>query len=170
MLRHIVCQSRDAKTDFIKHYDNLLQMYSCEEDIIRDAIDNMKSDIIKKANEGKSRYITYLKINPNLKRPHIYNNFIPTNKLHKMTRIRTVSHTLEIELGRHGRNRVDIANRLCHCEEVETEEHFLLNCTYYTHIRQKYGILDSDNVETVLERTNITNYVWDLHNTRALYK
>ena len=51
MLRHIVCQSRDAKTNFIKHYDNLLQKYSCEEDITRNAMEKIKTDVVKKANE-----------------------------------------------------------------------------------------------------------------------
>ena len=171
MLRHIVCQSRDTKTDFVKYYDKLLQKYACEEDIIHDAIQKIKSDIVEKANKGRSRYITYLKLNPSLKRSSIYNKFTPTSKLHKVSQIRTVSHTLEIELGRHGRNRKEnIAERLCHCGQIETEEHFLLMCTYYVHIREKYGIRSNDNIEMVLETMNVADYIWELYNTRALYK
>ena len=148
----------------------MLQKYSCEDEITQEAVHNMKADVIKKANEGKPRYVTYLRLNPNLKRAHFYDNITLTSKLHKIAQLRTVSHNLEIECGRHGRNKVDIAERLCHCNEVETEEHFLLKCNYYTHIRQKYGILDTDAIESVLEKADITSYVWELHNTRALYK
>ena len=49
------------------------------------------------------------------------------------------SHNLEIEAGRY--NGVDRANRLCKlCSQnvVENEYHFLLCCTKYSNIRNKY--------------------------------
>ena len=55
------------------------------------------------------------------------------------SRLRLSSHSLEIETGRY--NGIDRMNRLCKlCNQnvVESEYHFLLCCTKYTDIRNKY--------------------------------
>ena len=170
MLRHMVCQSRDAKTAFIKYYDQLLQKYKYEEDIITDEAQRIKADVIKKANNGKSRYQAYLKNNPSLKRSHVYTQYLSTTKLQMVTKMRTISHSLEIELGRHGRQRKPVEERLCHCGQIETEEHFLLSCSSYIHVRQKYNITNDDTLVMVFERTDVAEYIYDVNKVRSLYK
>lgn len=64
-----------------------------------------------------------------------------TNDMHRkqFTCLRLCSHNLEVELGRY--SRLDRENRLCKmCNQnvTETEYHFLLCCTKYSQIRQKY--------------------------------
>ena len=170
MLRHIVCQSRDTKTNFIKHYDRLLQQYTSEDDIISEATEKIKSDITDKANNGRSKYCAYLELNPMMERCQIYDKTVPTSKLQKVTQIRTISHSLEIEMGRHGRNRKLPEERLCHCGQIETEKHFLLICTSYIHIRQKYESTDEYTMSSIFEKSDIAEYISELYNIRLLYK
>ena len=137
---------------------------------MEEAAQKQKADILQKARSGKSRYITYIKVNPNLERSKIYDrNFVSTFKLQKVIRLRTVSHSLEIETGRHGRYRKMLEDRLCHCGEVESEEHFLLQCGTYDHLRKKYNVDEAFVLSDVLELNNIENYVNDLYETRLLY-
>ena len=170
MLRHIVRQSKDNNTGFVKYYDKLLERYACEEDIIVEAMQKIRYDITEKAQNGKSKYIAYIKNNPNLKRSQIYDQSIQTSKLQKVTQIRTISHSLEIEVGRHGRYRKSVEDRLCHCSEIETEEHFLLNCHSYIHIRQKYNVTDNYTLSTILEKIDVADYISELYKVRLLYK
>ena len=135
-----------------------------------EATNKVKSDVIEKASRGKSKYISYIKNNPNLKRSHIYDKHLHTSKLQKVTQLRTISHSLEIEIGRHGRNRKPVDDRLCHGGEIETEEHFLLFCFAYIHIRQKYNITDDYTLVTTFNKIDIADYVSELHNVRLLYK
>ena len=170
LLRHIVCQSRDVGTNFIKHYDKLIEEYQNEEEIIIQAVQKQKAVIIEKARAGKTRYLTYLKINPNLEKARIYErNNTSMAKLQEVAKIRTVSHRLMIEVGRHGRNRKPIDERLCHCGEVESEEHFLLRCVTYEHIRKRYNINTALLLSDVLDSNNIERYINDLYEIRTLY-
>ena len=62
------------------------------------------------------------------------------NPMHRtmLAKIRTTNHSLEIELGRH-RNilRMDRVCRICKTGLVETELHFLLECSAYEDLRQQ---------------------------------
>ena len=170
ILRHIVRQSRDVDTKFIRHYDQLLEKYASEAEIIEEAEQKQKADILEKARAGKSRYITYVKVNPNLERSKIYERNVSTSKLQKVIRLRTISHSLEIETGRHGRRRKTIEERLCHCGEIESEEHFILQCGIYDHVRNKYNINDAFEISDILESNNVEKYVNELYETRSLYQ
>lgn len=57
-----------------------------------------------------------------------------------MTKLRVASHRLEIEVGRWARpNRVPIDERKCrHCNKLEDEYHFLLECVLYADLRKQY--------------------------------
>ncbi len=56
-----------------------------------------------------------------------------------LTKYRLSDHRLAVETGRHRNTWLPTEHRICgHCEteEVETEEHFLLHCPKYHHLRQ----------------------------------
>ena len=49
-----------------------------------------------------------------------------------LTRLRTSSHQLMIEIGRYHRPPIPVEDRLCPtCNVIEDEEHFMLECTQY---------------------------------------
>ena len=57
-----------------------------------------------------------------------------------MTKLRTSSHRLEIEVGRWARpNRIPIDERKCiTSNKLEDELHFLLECSLYNDLRNQY--------------------------------
>ena len=56
-----------------------------------------------------------------------------------MTKLRSSSHTLEIERGRYTKPKTDISERLCPlCNAVEDEKHFLVNCKLYEAERLRF--------------------------------
>ena len=58
-----------------------------------------------------------------------------------LTKYRLSEHSLVIEVGRHRQTWLPKEKRLCpHCEQgiIETELHFLTQCTKYKDIRQNY--------------------------------
>ena len=63
----------------------------------------------------------------------VYEPYLLSVKNHKyrnaITRLRTSSHRLEIEIGRHHKPKIPVKDRLCHmCGVVEDEYHFVMFC------------------------------------------
>ena len=57
------------------------------------------------------------------------------------SQFRIFSHHLEIELGRYNNiGRYERKCKLCNCNMVESEYHFLLCCPIYNDLRRKYNI------------------------------
>ena len=60
-----------------------------------------------------------------------------------ITKIRCSDHPLEIEKGRHTNiPRTERKCKLCSIDEIETEEHFLLRCSKYDLLKNKYSIVE----------------------------
>ena len=57
-----------------------------------------------------------------------------------LAKLRTSSHSLEVEMGRWARpERIAVENRKCkHCQILEDEFHFILECPLYSNIRTLY--------------------------------
>ena len=56
-----------------------------------------------------------------------------------LTRLRTSSHTLEIERGRYTTPKTPVCDRRCRTYDVtEDEMHFLLNCVEYSNVRDDF--------------------------------
>ncbi len=75
-------------------------------------------------------------------KPAEYLSCVKDHKLRKtLTKYRLSDHCLAIERGRHRQRWQPREQRLCSLcsqKELETEEHFLLHCDYYHHIRAAY--------------------------------
>ena len=165
-LKYIIELGRRLKLKEIKHYDDLVERYSSVEEIIDNFYSNIRADIRKKAEQGRSKYTTYLKINPNLTTPEIYKNIKNQHHISMIGKLRTSSHSLHVEMGR--RSGIAREARLCNCKEgIEDEEHFLLTCRNYTDIRQKHRILHT-NINNILENANYTDYIAELYQRRKL--
>ena len=124
----------------------------------------MKSSIRKKAEAGRSKYLTYLKINPNLETPTMYDKIQKHTAVSMIGRLRTSSHNLKVEMGR--RSRTPREQRLCVCGNgVEDEEHFLVDCLLYDDIRRKHGVKNM-MVSELLGNEKYVDYVYDLYERR----
>ena len=167
--RHIIRQAMDARCTYINHYIKLMDKYNTPNDITEASLQDMRNRIRLKAERGQSRYATYIKLNPTLRRPDIYDHFVPTFKLHNTSRIRMTSHSLQIELGRHHRPVIPSEERLCVCGEVETEEHFTKHCNLYTHIRQKHDINHELELSHILDANYTHDYITELLDCREIF-
>ena len=168
MQRYIIRQGLDHKCSFINHYERLKRKYRSPDDITKESIQMLRDTIQKKA-QTQSRYKAYSKMNPRLERPNIYNKYIPMNCLQIVSRLRCVAHSLEIETGRHKKVSVPRESRLCICGEVEDEEHFLMNCHLYSHVRTKY-FPSPTTLEARLDDEKTARYVEELFEVRKLYR
>ena len=89
----------------------------------------------------KTRYKTYMDINPRLISCPLYNtkdNLVPEYATKCVTRLCLSSHHLQIETGRWSRTQRE--NRTCRptCGQVQTEEHVLLNCERTAQLRSVF--------------------------------
>ena len=166
--RYIIKLAVDSKCSFIDHYVQLDLKYREPEDITAESLSQMKQSIEKKANNNKSRYKAYLEMNPTLSRPNIYSRYIQTFKLLPVIRLRTVSHNLEIERARHTQHHVPQEQRLCSCGVMEDEQHFVLSCHHYTHIREKYD-LQRLPLPQQLDDIDTPDFIYELFRCRDLY-
>ena len=147
MLRYIVNQSKMYKSNFINHYKNLHKNYKTAEEITEKSILKMKERIKQKASQGRTKYSTYLEINPSLCKPNVYDMNIPTFKLQQLTKCRMGNHKLQ----------------------VEDENHFLKLCHQYNHVREKYKEnLDGVTISRILDDTYSADYKHGLNETKKL--
>ena len=89
-----------------------------------------------------------------------------------IAKLRCSSHVLQVEKGRHiNQPREQRLCRLCNLDEIETEEHFLLRCTLYNHLRTKYNMnvnLDSNGLITNTQPYDLGQYISEAFNTRKV--
>ena len=167
MQRFIIRKALDSKSSFIKHYVALSRKYNDPDEITKESLSNIANIIREKATSNHSKYQSYMKMNPSLTRPNLYDCYFPFYKLREVTRLRIVSHNLEIEVGRFQFK--DKSERLCSCKEIETEEHFVMQCCQYTHIRQKY-LSPNLPLHAHLDSNYTPNLIYELQKCRDLYK
>ncbi len=95
----------------------------------------------KDATKIQKKMELYLQLKRDYK-PAEYLSCVKDHKLRKtLTKYRLSDHCLAIERGRHRQRWQPREQRLCLLcsqKELETEEHFLLHCDYYHHIRAAY--------------------------------
>ena len=104
----------------------------------------------KLLNEDISRLNTYKLINDDFSPPKHLD--LPYQLRKVISRTRCSNHPLEIEKGRHKNPIIPRQERfckLCYDQVVEDEDHFILRCITYSHLRDHYQI-NQDNVQDVL--------------------
>ena len=94
----------------------------------------------------EKRKLRYYKdvINPNLEDQNYLYVFTSVKKKISIAKIRTNSHELHNETGCWSIPKMPWDERVCHlCDtkKVEDENHFLLDCLAYTHIRSHFQII-----------------------------
>ena len=152
----------------VRHYDDLVEMYSSPEEIVSKFFDKVRTSIRQKAENGQSKYATYLEINPELEPPIIYNKLFNKSQVSMVAKLRLSSHNLSVEMGR--RTGLSREQRLCHCGvDVETEKHFLLDCGLYHEIREKYDVSNDLSVSRLLNDVNYVRYIKECMDTRKTF-
>ena len=149
----------ESNCRFLKHYTNLHAEYqdpnACEESIDKKNLESYKSKMIAKFNEdADSKLGTYYRVNPSLK--NYVQNPQPTMEFERelVTRFRTGSHSLAVELGRY--SNITRENRLCKCGNgVQTVWHVFAECRETRDIVQRnYSslkeVFEDENIHTVL--------------------
>ena len=131
------------------------------------SLENIQS-LIREKPLTATKYVTYrTKLNKELSLHSVYKGelYITDYKRQAFSRMRLMSHSLKIELGRW--NRIPRELRLCICTDnyVQDEEHVLLSCSLTSHIRMKYLNLNYTDIVSLLNEGNpvdICNYVYEI--------
>ena len=120
--------------------------YNAKQSIHTLYVEFWKKDI---ANNGRLEFYRKIKNNFNFEKYLELQNFY---KRKAISKLRCSDHQLEIEKGRHkGIGRQERLCEMCHMNKVESEEHFLFECSFYKDIRirtnfnNNIGCLFEDN-------------------------
>lgn len=116
-----------------------------------DGLGHVKGMVREKA-PGATKLTTYVTLmNPTLLVHPVYSTtqYVPDYKREAFTRLRLMSHSLRIEVGRWSRTPRD--QRVCPCDSthIETEEHVLLHCPLSAQHRSDHPHLTYDSLETI---------------------
>ena len=170
------------RTNWIKTVEKLLGYFS-----LTDAIDNpilfkkraVSSTVLKFTDfwnkikqETSSRLQFYKAIKNDLKfEEYLTITTFESRKL--ITKIRCSDHQLQVEKGRH--HNVPRENRickLCPLDEVETEDHFLMRCTFFDRLKRKHYIPlvnDSKTFMNNIDYNHLGRYLTEAFDIRKKY-
>ena len=99
---------------------------------------------IKNVNSSRLNFYQRLKVD---RKPAIYTYLPSFNQRKAIAKLRCSNHQLEIEKGRHKNvPREERICKLCTDKTVEDEDHFLLKCRLYDHLKTEYQIPSDDSV------------------------
>ena len=135
---HAVTLTLAANTPTTTHVTGLL---NDDIDDIKVGIQTLKQSIL---HSESSRRVTYRELNPDLSVHELYCRREYDNEVYRraFSRLRVIGHSLAIETGRwnrRGRGRLEVAERLCPCGDVQTELHVLESCPLTQDIRTRYN-------------------------------
>ena len=127
----------EIPSKFLKHYVSVVAKYNSGKDILNEGLDFIKQNIRTHVADGHSKFITYLKMNPDLQ-PSPFLHMIHPMAI-DIIRFRVGSHYLPIETGCW--NRKPRHERLCtNCGEIGDEEHAIYSCSLIS--REDLGIIE----------------------------
>ena len=109
---------------------------------VGEAIKSMQKSYLA-APQDKSRIVNYMRLCGSEKYAfQMYLSTVQNVQLRKcLSRFRCSNHCLQIEAGRRGPIKVPLAERvckMCNLDAIEDEDHFLLVCPAYAHLRDKF--------------------------------
>lgn len=91
-----------------------------------------------------------------------------------ITKLRCSDHLLQIEKGRHHNVASELRFcRICPLKVVETEEHFLTNCTFFYRYKLKYNLLHITDAKAFMlhtEPAKLGSYIFEALSERKKYQ
>ena len=140
---HAVKLTLATNTLTSKHIHSLINNYV---DDVTVGIESLKQSI---ASSTSSRRQSYVIMNHNLSVHSIYKCHDKTDEIYRIafSRLRVIGHNLTIETGhwnRLRRGRLEVAERLCPCGDVQTELHVLESCPLTQDIRTTHNLESVD--------------------------
>ena len=157
-LKQVITTAERYGLKEIKHYVDLMNTFNSKLEIEEQFFEKTRDTIRKKADEGRSKYITYLQINPYLQTPTYYNDVLNYRQVSMISKLRVSMHNLQVEMGR--RSRIARELRLCHCQQsVEDEFHFLTQCASYVEIRYNHQISRNAQMCEILNDKRYVEYI-----------
>ena len=132
-MQKLLLKAYEKELSCITYYRNLSQRYNpppgCEMALQTDEMNEMTGIIRTAYNlDIDSKLGTYLQVNPDLKTPLYEPNIFEIERIN-ITRYRTGSNNLLIEIGRFATPRIPREQRICLCGmEIQTLRHVLMFC------------------------------------------
>ena len=140
VLTYVLQKANQYNLDFVHYYKNLKEQFKtpedCEKTLKAKYNELWRTKIEAKArDDADSKLGAYLDVNPNFRSIDSYHEDILELERIILTRFRTGSHNLKIEIGRH--NKQERAQRLCKCnQQIQTLRHIIFECTLLDEIRE----------------------------------
>ena len=91
--RYIIRKAMDVNCSHIGYCTRLANTFTSAAEITEKSLKRLKDEVESKANGGKTKYQTYIEINPSLSRPTIYEKSTPTYKSQIKNRNRATQTT-----------------------------------------------------------------------------
>ena len=152
-LKGLIEQGLSLNLPYLLYYTNLEQTYITPknlEDVLSNEFraSNATKIHTKSNNDTESRLGVYLQVNPNLTPPSIRNDILEFERV-LLTRYRSGSHNLKIEVGRMCNPKILREERLCRCNKgVQSLRHCLFECELLR------GVYEEHEYSTIEEAFN----------------
>lgn len=116
-------------------------------------------ELSKIREESSGKLLFYSKIYKKFEQQEYLKFHIQKELRKQLTKLRISAHPLAIETGRYSKPKTPHNERFCKfCkDQVEDESHFLLKCPKYNILRQKYGIDNENNEDSLSFIINLLN-------------
>ena len=116
-------------------------------------------ELSKIREESSGKLLFYSKIYKKFEQQEYLKFHIQKELRKQLTKLRISAHPLAIETGRYSKPKTPHNERCCKfCkDQVEDESHFLLKCPKYNILRQKYGIDNESNEDSLSFIINLLN-------------
>ena len=159
-LAGIIEYARSLNLRYIAYYDNLQQEYTNPQDCFVQLCETFKNECaetIRRKGEGDagSRCGAYLQVNPGLQPPE-QKNILETERI-LLSRYRSGSHSLRVELGRMSNPPLPREERLCRCNTgVQSVHHVMFDCPLLADLHEEYRFVSIDDA---FKREEITQFL-----------